>query len=249
MMIYQGHKTLFSDSLTDNQIYYWNVIADDGSGGQTANFGDKHRFIINKFNDSPSKVSLISPANNATVNNETPVFQWSPSTDIDPEDSVSYELFIFLAGNENGARIELDTCYYDDQKFVYERKYGWSVKAMDQNGGFTESDTFYFDFSTTGVDELTETPQKFKLHQNYPNPFNPETTIKFDLPQKALVTLKIYNISGKLVETLLHENLTAGFYRRTWIPVNISSGVYFYKIEIQTGDFHQSQIQKCLFVK
>ncbi len=249
MMIYQGHKTLFSDSLTDNQIYFWNVIADDGNGGQTANFGDKHRFIINKFNDNPSQVELLSPENNATISTDSPVFQWSPSTDIDPEDSVSYELFIFLAGNENGARIELDTCFYNDQKFVYERQYGWSVKAMDQNGGFTESDTFYFDFSTTATEELATTPREFQLHQNYPNPFNPETTIKFDLPKKSLVTIKIYDIKGSLVETLVNEQLSAGFYSRIWQPENISSGVYFYRIETKSGDFHESQIQKCLFIK
>lgn len=247
--IYQGYKTLFSDSLADNQIYHWNVIADDGNGGRVENLGNKQRFIVNKFNDNPSKVELLTPENNATVSTDRPVFQWSPSTDIDPEDSVTYELFIFLAGNDKGARIELDTCFYNDQKFVYERKYGWSVKALDQNGGFTASDTFYFYFSTTATEGFAATPREFQLHQNYPNPFNPETTIKFDLPQQARVNLKIFDINGNLVETVLHENLPAGFYNHTWQPENISSGVYFYKIETKSGNCSHTQIQKCLFVK
>jgi len=92
-------------------------------------------------------------------------------------------------------------------------------------------------------------PEKFQLHQNYPNPFNPSTTINFDLPQNAMVNLTIYDIKGNLVKTLVNEQLTTGFHTYSWQPENISTGVYFYKIEAVNENYQQVQIQKCLFIK
>jgi flagellar hook assembly protein FlgD len=82
-----------------------------------------------------------------------------------------------------------------------------------------------------------ESPRTFQLSQNYPNPFNPETTIRFDLPIPSKVTLRIYNILGQEVVTLLNgENRPAGFYTARWNGRNgsgnqVASGVYFYRLE------------------
>ncbi len=78
------------------------------------------------------------------------------------------------------------------------------------------------------------------LYQNYPNPFNPTTTIEYSLAEGSDVLLKIYNLSGKLIRTLVNEYQTAGYYSITWYGDNevgqeIASGVYFYRI--QAGDF------------
>ncbi len=73
-------------------------------------------------------------------------------------------------------------------------------------------------------------PKDFKLHQNYPNPFNPVTTIKFDLPKEGIVKFKIYDILGKEVYSL-NEILQAGYHNITFNGSNLSSGIYFYKIE------------------
>ena len=66
--------------------------------------------------------------------------------------------------------------------------------------------------------------------QNYPNPFNPSTNINFTLPNTEFVTLKIYDILGKEVKTIVNEELSAGNYTKTWDANNLSSGVYFYKL-------------------
>jgi len=85
-----------------------------------------------------------------------------------------------------------------------------------------------------------EIPDKYDLLQNYPNPFNPETKIKFVLPEKSFVTIKIYNILGQLVETLVdNERLDAGIHQTSFNGNNLSSGIYFYKIE--TEKFTQSK--------
>ncbi|HPN37071.1 MAG TPA: T9SS type A sorting domain-containing protein [Melioribacteraceae bacterium] len=83
-----------------------------------------------------------------------------------------------------------------------------------------------------GINETKEDNSdiKFNLCQNYPNPFNPVTTIDFSIPNSGLVTLKIYDILGKEVATLVNMYLQAGTYSKTWDVNNLPSGVYFYKL-------------------
>jgi type IX secretion system substrate protein len=82
-----------------------------------------------------------------------------------------------------------------------------------------------------GIQQISnEVPNSFKLSQNYPNPFNPSTKIKFDIKGKDFVKISVYDISGRLVETLVNENLAAGTYEIEWNAANYSSGVYFYKM-------------------
>jgi Secretion system C-terminal sorting domain len=80
-----------------------------------------------------------------------------------------------------------------------------------------------------------ETPKEFNLSQNFPNPFNPVTKINFALPKQGFVSLKIYDITGREVQTLVSEVKQAGYYSVDFNGANLSSGVYFYKI--QSGDF------------
>ncbi len=83
-------------------------------------------------------------------------------------------------------------------------------------------------------------PKEFALNQNYPNPFNPETAIKYQLPMASKVSLKIYNLLGQEVRTLVNETKTAGYYQVKWNGTNnsgikVSSGIYFYTIRTNTG--------------
>ena len=73
-------------------------------------------------------------------------------------------------------------------------------------------------------------PASYGLEQNYPNPFNPATTIKFHLPKSDFVSLKVYDISGKLVKTLMSENKSAGYYYINFDASMLSSGIYFYTL-------------------
>ena len=74
----------------------------------------------------------------------------------------------------------------------------------------------------------------FRLQQNYPNPFNPTTIIEFDLPKTSEVSLKIYNVLGEEIATLLFGSLLSGSHQVEWSrPAGIASGVYLYRLEAE----------------
>ena len=85
-----------------------------------------------------------------------------------------------------------------------------------------------------GVKQIsTQLPGTFKLYQNYPNPFNPVTNIKYEVPFKIKVTLKIYDVNGREVSVLVNEVLNAGSYDVDWNGESYASGVYFYRLEAE----------------
>jgi len=88
-------------------------------------------------------------------------------------------------------------------------------------------------------DEQYLIPVNAELSQNYPNPFNPSTIIKYDIPIESNVTLKVFDVLGREVTTLVNKRQKAGFYEVEWNAVNNSSGVYFYKI--LAGDFVETK--------
>ncbi|GAB6283405.1 MAG: hypothetical protein STSR0008_21710 [Ignavibacterium sp.] len=88
-------------------------------------------------------------------------------------------------------------------------------------------------------------PNEFALSQNYPNPFNPSTKINYQLPVDSYVSLKIYDVLGKEVITLLNEQQSAGFYQKEFNAKGLSSGMYFYKLE--AGNF--VQVRKMILLK
>jgi len=98
--------------------------------------------------------------------------------------------------------------------------------------------TKQFIFSYTG-------PKEFKLEQNYPNPFNPTTTIQYQLPQDARVTLKVYDILGSEVTTLVNEEQEAGYKEVQFNGNGIASGMYVYRL--QAGEY--VSIKKMMFLK
>jgi len=90
----------------------------------------------------------------------------------------------------------------------------------------------------TGINDEEENlaviPREFDLNQNYPNPFNPNTVIEFALPVKSKVELSVYNLLGEKIITLVNEEKNAGNHQVLFNAVNLSSGIYFYKL--QAGD-------------
>ena len=111
---------------------------------------------------------------------------------------------------------------------------------------------FYEFFDTTGIKEQNggDLPMSSFLFQNYPNPFNLKTSIRYSLARDCHVELKIYNISGQLVKTLVDEHQKAGTHIVNWDGTNdkaesVSSGIYFYQLKAKgyTG------VKRCVVLK
>lgn len=99
--------------------------------------------------------------------------------------------------------------------------------------GAVISDTVY-GYVPTAVTEDKFTPMTFTLEQNYPNPFNPVTTISYTVPSVSVISLKVYDILGKEIESLINEEKTAGKYEVKWNGYNFPSGVYIYRLNAGT---------------
>ena len=111
---------------------------------------------------------------------------------------------------------------------------GWAVSST---GGIAAA---YF--TTTDVkDAEAGLPTSFALDQNYPNPFNPTTTIRYAVPSPSKVTLKIYNMLGQEISTLVDDVRETGFYKLEWNGRNqhgnqVATGIYFYRIDAKPAD-------------
>ena len=79
----------------------------------------------------------------------------------------------------------------------------------------------------------------FSLNQNYPNPFNPVTTIKYSIPRISRIVIKIYDVLGNEITTLIDEEKPVGTYELNWNADNLTSGVYFY--QLKAGDFVETK--------
>ena len=91
----------------------------------------------------------------------------------------------------------------------------------------------------TAVDENTSFPISFTLKQNYPNPFNPTTEIKYQLSENTLVMLRVFDVLGREVATVVNEQKPAGNYTTTFNAAGLASGIYFYRLD--AGSFTQTK--------
>ena len=132
-------------------------------------------------------------------------------------------------------------CYVDDQNSYASNEIAinWNAPLVFVSGYFNESTV------TSVKEKKTEVPLGFALAQNYPNPFNPSTIISYQVPANSFVTLKLYDILGREVKTLVHQRQNAGSYTVTFFAAGLQTGVYFYRL--QAGSV--SQTRKMIVLK
>jgi Secretion system C-terminal sorting domain len=176
------------------------------------------------------------------VNGRNVTLNWSTSSE---ENNNGFEIqraaensdwsvlnFINGRGAENS-----NADYTFEDKNLNSGRYKYRLKQTDLNGNFR-----YYELQneiTIGIPEI------FSISQNYPNPFNPVTRINYDIPQDGIVTIKIFDISGKEVASLINEYKSAGYYTISFDATSLSSGVYFYRLE--SGNF--SAVKKMFLIK
>jgi hypothetical protein len=115
-----------------------------------------------------------------------------------------------------------------------------NLHTGDYIGGEIRGQVSYnFEVPTSVIEVPMNRPGEFRLDQNYPNPFNPITTISFNLPSRSFVTLKVFDLLGREIADIVSEDMPSGNYSRQWKADNISSGIYFYRL--QAGSFVEAK--------
>ena len=153
--------------------------------------------------------------------------------------------YIYGASQLNPWLIRTDTSGDSIWTKVFSTGTGHSIKQTNDGGYIIaatmgdEACLIKLAFDPTSIKLEKNIPNKFTLSQNYPNPFNPSTTIEFDLPKTTEVSLRIFNILGEKVATLISDRLSAGSYSYDWDASNLASGVYLYRL--QAGDYVETR--------
>ncbi|HLT23493.1 MAG TPA: T9SS type A sorting domain-containing protein, partial [Ignavibacteria bacterium] len=137
---------------------------------------------------------------------------------------------VYLSSNNGISFVETYTApqsmfHMDMPNTVIGLMQGWAVGIA--------GNIYHMDCITVGLTNISnEVPEKFSLNQNYPNPFNPTTKIGFEVPKNSDVRIVIYDISGKVVGEYDEGNINAGKYEYEFNGENLTSGVYFYRLEV-----------------
>jgi photosystem II stability/assembly factor-like uncharacterized protein len=194
----------------------------------------------------PVSPALLSPQNNSTGNSLTTALVWDsiPGVNTYKLQVAGDSLFTLLLINDSS----LTSPYYSFQQGILlnGRKYFWRVRGKNAAGIGPYSEAWNFTTAPVGIQQISgEVPDKFSLEQNYPNPFNPVTNIKFSVAKAGTVTLRIYDITGRLTAELLNEHKNPGIYIADFNASNLASGVYFYRMETERF----TDIKKMILVK
>ncbi len=243
-----------SPQIVDGMVYTFTGW-DDGVGGtiRSVTIDDQH----NSYNfqaDFSSKPQTPQNFSGTTENNH-PKLTWTANTGSSVSGYWIYRNYD-KQGFEHCATVtpNTDNSWIDYAVYTHQRDklIAYRIDCFDntsQHSDPTRSVYYWGDMLAkkrrTRAEGKLSFPINFALFANYPNPFNPTTIIRYRLPEAAHVTLAIYNLQGRLVETLVNGEKEAGSYSVQWHAESLPSGVYFYRI--QTGQF--TATKKLLLLK
>ncbi len=223
--------------LTGNTTYHYRVDAENSSG---TTYGEDKTFftgasVPSATTDTATDIGTTTARLNGTViaNNATASISFEYGLNTLYGRSVATEPNL-VSGSENTA------VYATLTNLLPGTIYHYRVVAVNSIGTTNGTDET---FTTSLVDEIDSEQAKFSvptaysLSQNYPNPFNPSTVIEFVLPQAGYVELKIYNVLGLEMVTLISKMLNQGYHSYQFDAKDLSSGVYYYRLA--AGDYRE----------
>jgi hypothetical protein len=217
--------TVQISGLLHNTQYFWRVRA--ANAGGTSAFSPVRTFTTIKA--VPAVPVLISPADSAMNVPLTVKLIWRVS-------SGAEQYTVQGSLSSNFTLIVADTVLADTSVTVgpllSNTQYYWRVSASNSGGTSPFSPARMFTTENTmSVKMISSTiPTEYALRQNFPNPFNPSTTIRFALPQRSYVEMKVYDMMGRELVTVLSQEQEAGEFQLTYRAVTLSSGVYMYSM-------------------
>ncbi|RPH92651.1 T9SS C-terminal target domain-containing protein [candidate division KSB1 bacterium] len=240
------HFTPLADGVVPSRFHIQNVRI-QFSNSQDA---DNMPFELHVYESGQAAPGLEIVNTTVNVNrNETGVDRWKSidiSTDPDTRD-VTHDFWVWLKTTNSGPTPRYPAVVGRDELPWNEvHYYSWT------GSGTPSTQPYFFQIHATIVDATSaagetsvELPASWGLMQNYPNPFNPATDIRHDVPRADHVTLKVFNLMGQEVATLVNGMVQAGSHTVSFSGANLSSGVYLYKLE--SGSF--SATRKMLLMK
>lgn len=187
---------------------------------------------------SYGKIFLVNPNTGAMVSNDTlvsviNVAQWN----LDKLGSYTGRGDGTASGLASGYTSTFDVDFDENGSLYSQSYYGWTVEKWQYNGNLP---------TLTGIQEVSRAvPESYTLAQNFPNPFNPSTTISFTIPEGGMTKVRVYDLLGREVATLVNEYLLPGTYKTQFAASQFGSGTYVYTLT--SGNFHVSR--KMLLVK
>jgi hypothetical protein len=221
---------------------------------------------VNSFTDSPSGNYINKADNSMTLKNSLNVSAYNQLTlsfwhryntqatkdfcrvEVSSNGGTSWVQITSYSGNLNTmTKVEADVTNYKSSNFKIRFRL-ISDRSTVADGWYVDDIKITGKTSGTQITNITgnnNLPGNYSLLQNYPNPFNPVTTIKFDLPTDNFVTLKIYDMLGREVATLVDNKLSAGTHSLNWNASQFSSGIYFYRLT--AGDF--KDVKRMILIK
>ncbi|MBL0106276.1 MAG: SBBP repeat-containing protein [Ignavibacteria bacterium] len=164
-------------------------------------------------------------------------------------DSNTYTRYGAIKYDNNGNQLFIVNYTYPGNHFNYVYDMFVDKKGTVYLTGTSQGSGTYYDYATvkyssiiTGISENNLFPEKYELGQNYPNPFNPSTIINYQLSMFSNVSLKVYDVLGQEVKTLVNENKPAGRYEVTFNGADFPSGVYFYRLVVSPSNPMESDV-------
>jgi hypothetical protein len=229
--------------LTSGASYWWRVRAWYGG----AMYADSP---VYSFTVDLGSLSVVQPKiggpNNITIVTKSPVLSWYNQAQVAP--TQKYELEISKNSSFAGSTVYQSISQTKQTLANLENtNYYWRVRGKSQSGDvsyYSGVGKFTVNTGAVGVEKTAEIPTAFDLKQNYPNPFNPTTTIKFSLPEASFVSLKVFDVLGREIKTLISNEMTAGSHVINWNGDDesgrkVASGNYIYRIS--AGKFNQAR--------
>ncbi|CAN5589375.1 hypothetical protein BH10BAC5_BH10BAC5_06890 [soil metagenome] len=205
--------------------------------------------VSNSWNEAPLPVEL-SGFFASTIKNEV-ILDWATNSErnnhgfeiqrlkvTNEPNQNDYSAIGFVQGN--GTSNQPHHFKYKDAGLT-SGKYLYRLKQKDFNGNFS-----YFDLNS---EVIIGVPNNFSLSQNFPNPFNPQTRITFELPFDGIGDLTIYDVNGREIRKILLGNISAGFQFVDFSGEELSSGVYFYRLNFTSGSTKFTDMKKMMLLK
>lgn len=238
-------QEIFVYKVNPNNGKLFKIIGTKTDGSWWYSTISDHNFDLHKIRlagrfDRNTKPDLIFYYDRLTSENRQSIFLYQKNDALnqfdlargDAGDPFSQDLFyhkIFDYSNFDYYKYAVSGNFYDESSFISPNRDDIVVfykKAIASNKETDES---------SKLESLENVVSDFELLQNYPNPFNPNTTIRYQIPADGLVSIKVYDILGVEVKTLVNEEKPAGRYEVEFNANNLASGIYFYRI--QAGEF------------